>query len=91
MRPANSRGRCHWRPLSPYLEACGPVDEVEVQVVQLQVAERLLAGTFHQVLVVIRAPQLKPGREHALARRPEARWLGDRGLAFRTHNPQTSP
>ena len=63
------------------------MDEVEVQVVQLQVAERLLAGTFHQVLVVIRAPQLKPGREHVLARRPGATWLGDKGLAFRTPQP----
>ena len=38
----------------PRLEAHGPVDEVEVQVVQLQ----LLAGIFHQVLVVKYAPQL---------------------------------
>ena len=47
----------------PRLEAHGPVDEVEVQVVQLQVAERLLAGTFHQVLVVIRVPQLADDEE----------------------------
>ena len=76
-----------WEKVFPKLEAHGPVDEVEVQVIQLQVAERLLAGTFHQVLVVIRAPQLKPGREHVLAHRLEARWLRDRGLAFRTLKP----
>ena len=47
----------------PRLEAHGPVDEVEVQVIQLQVAERLLAGSFHRVLVVICAPQLADDEE----------------------------
>ena len=52
-----------WEKVFPKLEAHGPVDEVEVQVIQLQVAERLLAGSFHQVLVVIRAPQLADDEE----------------------------
>lgn len=45
-----------------YLEACWPVNQVEIQVVQLQVAERLLAGSFHHALVVERAPQLEPAK-----------------------------
>ena len=46
-----------------YLEACWPVNQVEIQVVQLQVAECLLAGSFHYALVVERAPQLADNEE----------------------------
>ena len=74
-------------PCAPYLETDGPVNKVEVQVVQLQVAECLLAGPFHQAFLVVCGPQLKPARQHMLplprrklfspleARRPEARGL----------------
>lgn len=81
-----------WAP-GTYLEASGPVNKVEVQVVQLQVAERLLAGAFHQVLLMERAPQLKPAREQVLPcvpealSRPGARQLGDRELAFLSPQP----
>ena len=52
-----------WEEVFPRLEAHGPVDEVEVQVIQLQVAERLLAGFFHQILVVLCASQLANNEE----------------------------
>lgn len=59
-------------PCAAYLEARGPVNQVEVQVVQLQVAERLLAGSLHHALLMVRAPQLKPAREHILHRAQDA-------------------
>ena len=42
----------------PPLEADGPVDEVEIQVVEAQVRKGLLAGGFHVVRVVAVVPQL---------------------------------
>lgn len=57
----------HGATAAAYLEARRPVNEVEVQVVQLQVAERLLAGALHHALLVERAPQLRTAREHVSA------------------------
>ena len=42
----------------PPLEADGPVDEVEIQVVEAQVRKGLLAGGFHVVRMVTVVPQL---------------------------------
>ena len=47
----------------PPLEADGPVDEVEIQVVEAQVRKGLLAGGLHVVRVVAIVPQLARDEE----------------------------
>lgn len=73
--------RIRWEKILPELEAHRPVNKVQVQVVQVQVTERLLAGSLHLVFLMVRAPQLKPAREHILSPALEAMfWSGAGGL-----------
>lgn len=50
-----------------YLHAYGPVDQIEVQVVQFKITEGLLTALPHHRLFVVSAPQLqkKKGNEEA--------------------------
>lgn len=46
-----------------YLETCGPVYEVEVQVIQLQGLQTSRACRFHQGLLMAGAPELQEDRQ----------------------------
>lgn len=49
-----------------YLKTKRPVDEVEIQVIQLQGSKSLLAGSLHQRLVMKCAPQLETKSRHTV-------------------------
>ncbi|KAK2081855.1 hypothetical protein P7K49_039864, partial [Saguinus oedipus] len=52
-----------WEIYLPRLKTSWLVNKVEVQVVQLEVAEHLQAGSFHQALLMVAAPQLAADEE----------------------------